>query len=210
MERYRLIRQIDVYDNATDSLIEEIVLPELSIEKLRQVFGTNPEDPDFVFMYYLDKDKAKYFSEINFDFNKNAYAVGCFRGKSGTETEVTVINQYFKPEKAERYRNFVSVPKNRKKFIKTLAHLKDLDFSKFENIGKNIELTLSQRAKFAKTATCYAISENARIDAHFMEVEEAILKTVGMGMGTILVFDEDKLIYYEGEDINDRWISKPV
>jgi len=45
------------------------------------------------------------------------------------------------------------------------------------------------------------ICANRRIDARFLDVENAINDTVGYGMGTLLVFGSAEVIYYEGEEM---------
>ena len=56
--------------------------------------------------------------------------------------------------------------------------------------------------------TCYVISENKEIDTKTLDIELAISKTIGYGMGTILVFGNADTIYYECETMNTRYISK--
>ena len=58
-----------------------------------------------------------------------------------------------------------------------------------------------------KFEDCYVISENKNIDGKRLYVDEAINQVVGYGIGTLLVFGWGDIVYYEGEDANDRWIS---
>lgn len=58
--------------------------------------------------------------------------------------------------------------------------------------------------------TCYVISENAGLDTKTLDTKEAISETVGYGMGTMLVFGDADVIYFERETINTRYISKKV
>lgn len=58
--------------------------------------------------------------------------------------------------------------------------------------------------------SCYVISENKNIDTKTLDIQQAISETVGYGMGTILVFGNADIIYYESETINTRYISKAV
>jgi hypothetical protein len=58
--------------------------------------------------------------------------------------------------------------------------------------------------------TCYVISENQNIDTKTLETKEAIGETVGSGMGTILVFGDAEIIFFESEEMNTRFISKRV
>jgi hypothetical protein len=123
------------------------------------------------------------------------------------ELEILTINKYFQKDKAIRYADFVSKDKTRMKFISVLAHLKDLNYSMFENLKQNEKDHLLRRAYQQKLDTCYVISENTRIDRQFIAIEQALDETVGRGMGTLLILGPAKIVYYEGEEMGDRWIS---
>jgi hypothetical protein len=123
------------------------------------------------------------------------------------ELEILTIRKYFRKEKADRYAEFVLSPRTRSKFVGCLAHLRDLDFRKFRKLIKNEAYQIREMAGNAKFDTCYVISENKHIDGQFLNIENAIQDTIGSGMGTLLVFGLAEVVYYEGEDANDRWIS---
>ena len=48
--------------------------------------------------------------------------------------------------------------------------------------------------------TCWATSENSKLDGKELELHAALEAVVGSGMGTILSFVPGRLAYYEGED----------
>jgi len=123
------------------------------------------------------------------------------------ELEILTINKYFQKDKAIRYADFVSKDKTRMKFISVLAHLKDLNYSMFEKLNRNEKDHVLRRAYQQKLDTCYVISENTRIDRQFMAIEQALDETIGRGMGTLLILGPAKIVYYEGEEMEDRWIS---
>jgi hypothetical protein len=52
--------------------------------------------------------------------------------------------------------------------------------------------------------TCWVISEDSDLDAREMDLHEALKKTIGRGMGTILSCVPGKLAYFEDEE--DRYI----
>jgi hypothetical protein len=124
------------------------------------------------------------------------------------ELEILAIRKYVRKEKSDRCAEFVSRPRSRPKFIANLAHLKDLDFGKFRKLAGNEADQIREIARREKFDVCYVISENRRIDARFLDLENAIMATIGHGMGTLLVFGAAEVVYYEGEEANDRWISK--
>jgi len=43
-----------------------------------------------------------------------------------------------------------------------------------------------------------------------LDTREAIRETVGYGMGTILVFGDAEIIYFESETMNTRFISTRI
>jgi hypothetical protein len=122
------------------------------------------------------------------------------------QLESSVIKRFITKDKQERYLNFILNTVKRKKFIDELGHFKHLEFSKFDKIGDAIESVVKQRIGDIKD--CYVISENGNIDAKLLRVDYALSETIGYGMGTLIVFGDAKFVYYEGEDKNDRWLSK--
>lgn len=128
---------------------------------------------------------------------------------SNVELEILLIDRFFLKQKAERYKTFVAKTDTRLKFIAVLAHLQDLDYSKFLKVEYDPESHLLEIAKKHKLDVCYVISENQNIDRQYIDIQKAVKSVIGYGMGTFLIFGQAMAIYYEGEDMNDRWISKP-
>ena len=123
------------------------------------------------------------------------------------ELEILTIKKYFQKDKAIRYADFVSKDKTRMKFISVLAHLKGLNYCMFKTFKQKEKDHLLRRAYQQKLDTCYVISENTRIDRQFMAIEQALDETIGRGMGTLLILGPAQIVYYEGEEMGDRWIS---
>jgi hypothetical protein len=136
------------------------------------------------------------------------YNSSCMRARlTELELEILTIRKYVRKTKSDRYAQFVSKPRSRTKFIARLAHFKDLDFGKFRRLDNNEADQIREIARRAKFDVCYVISENRRIDARVIEVENAINDTIGHSMGTLLVFGLAEIVYYEGEEMGDRWVS---
>ena len=55
-------------------------------------------------------------------------------------------------------------------------------------------------------STCHVNSANSEYDGKVMSVDEAIENAIGIE-GTILIFGNAEIIYYEGEAPNRRYIS---
>ena len=207
MEPYKLVRQIQVNEKDSDSVVDEILLTDLDVSKLTAIFGYQPDDPLFYSGYEISAEMTKYFPTINFDLSKFDYFVVCYRELFPTELEVLTINRYFQKEKRKRLVDFVQDDKKRQKFIALLPHLKDLDFSKFLLLERNEKNTILKMITDKKLNQCYIISENRQIDRQFMDAERALDETIGNGMGTILVFGDAEIVYYESEEMKNRWIS---
>src|SRR6185503_8064990 len=122
--------------------------------------------------------------------------------------ESSFIKRFITENKQERYLNLIANAEKRKKFISELAHFKFLDFSKFDKLNGAIESVVKQM--IGGIRDCYIISENKMIDTKRIEVESALSQVIGYGMGTLLIFGDAKLVYYEGEAKNDRWLSKTM
>ena len=129
-----------------------------------------------------------------------------------TDLEIKVIKKFVDKAKQDRYIQFVSSAKNRHKFINVLSHFNFFQWDLFEAVKGNEQQVILQTLQKNGVAdkTCYLISENADIDTKTLDTKEAISETVGYGMGTILVFGNADMIYFESETMNTRFISKKV
>ena len=128
------------------------------------------------------------------------------------QLEIKVIKKFVDKAKQERYIQFVSSQKNRYKFIRDLSHFNDFKWDLFDAVNGNEEQIILQALQNNNivSKTCYVISENADIDARIIEIKKAISETAGYSMGTILVFGDADMIYFESESMNTRFISKKV
>jgi hypothetical protein len=126
------------------------------------------------------------------------------------DLEIKVIKLFVDKVKQDRYIQFVSSPKHRHKFIRDLAHFKFFKWDKFEAVNGNEEQIILQALKKndLQGKSCYVISENANIDTKTLDTKKAISETVGYGMGTILVFGDAELVFFESEEMNIRFIGK--
>src|SRR5688572_16352719 len=126
--------------------------------------------------------------------------------------EVKVIKQFVDKSKQDRYIQFVSSHKNRHKFINDLAHFNFFKWELFDEVIENEEHIILQELhkNGVGNKTCYVISENTNIDTKTLQTKKAISETVGYGMGTILVFGNADMIFFESETKNRRFISKKV
>jgi len=127
------------------------------------------------------------------------------------ELESKVIRRFVVKDKRDRYLNFISKEKNRDKFTFELAHFKDLDFRLFEEVNGDERKMINDKIKvLSKVVDCYLISEDQELDGKRLGVDEALRETIGHGMGTLVVFGDAEIVFYEGEGPSNRWISKRV
>ena len=124
------------------------------------------------------------------------------------DLEAKIIQLFVRKDKRERYLVFINKTKTRDKFISELAHFRDLDFDNFEKIsGDERQFIKTRISTLANISDCYAISENRKIDGQRIDIKTALDETIGSGMGTILVFGDGDTVYFEGEEMNERWLS---
>ena len=126
-----------------------------------------------------------------------------------TDQEEALIKKFVIKEKQDRYLTFLANDKNRKKFTKELFHFNDFNWNLFHEISGNeiVSEMITNKIKSKKNiSTCYIISADTNYDKKEMSVEEAITNALGIE-GTILIFGNAEIIYYEGEPPNQRYIS---
>ena len=128
--------------------------------------------------------------------------------KPDLDIESKVIENFVIESKRDRYLTFVKKSKTRKKFINELAHFSS-QLDRFDEIKKNEWNVINQKLdRLNKITDCYVISENREIDGKRMKVDQALSETIGMGMGTLIVFGNAEVVFYEGEGPSDRWIKE--
>ena len=128
------------------------------------------------------------------------------------DLELKVIKRFVDDRRQERYLQFIAQPKNRQKFINELPHFRDFKWSLFEEVNKDEQqflFLLLQKYKLTDK-NCYIISFDPEIDTATMEVRQAIEEVVNYNMGTILVFGDAEFIFYGGEELKSRYVSKLI
>ena len=123
--------------------------------------------------------------------------------------EQILIKKFVVKDKQERYLTFLSKEKTREKFKKALYHFDDFNWDLFREIpgNENERQTISSRVKNQKNiSTCSIISVDREYDGKVIPVDEAIKKAIGIE-GTILIFGDADIVYYEGEAPKLRYIN---
>ena len=127
-----------------------------------------------------------------------------------SQQEHNLIKKFIIKAKQERYLAFLDNPKLRHKFRKELYHFKDFDSNLFQELqgNENVREIIATRInRYNNIPTCFVISANALYDGKTLNVDEAIENVIGIE-GTILIFGNADLVYYEGEAPKNRLISQ--
>ena len=123
--------------------------------------------------------------------------------------EEILIKKFVEKEKQDRYLTFLSKDKTRNKFTEILYHFNDFNWKLFREIAgsENERETINLKVNSAKNiSTCSVISADPDLDGKVLSVDAAIKKAVGIE-GTILIFGDADIVYYEGEAPKRRYIS---
>ena len=121
--------------------------------------------------------------------------------------EEAVLSAFILPTMRKRYLEFLTTPKRRKKLTGGLAHFQHWNPIYCVKIPPNqqhppdiLKLLMAKGAG----PKCWVISEDSKLDGREMDLEEALKRCIGWGMGTILSCVPGKLAYFEDEQ--DRYI----
>jgi len=128
---------------------------------------------------------------------------------TNTDLEIKVIERFVVKTKRDRYLTFIKNTKTRDKFLKELSHFKDLRQDLFEELKSDERKKIKEKLnRLRNIKDCYLISENSKLDSNRLDIETALNEIIGHGMGTLIVFGDAEIVYYEGEGPSDRYISK--
>jgi hypothetical protein len=122
--------------------------------------------------------------------------------------EQLLIENFIYKNRQERYLNLLQTKKGRVKFRKYIPHFKDINTQFCRNIknlntpGELHEILKSEGA----SDICYIISEHSDYDSLSMNLSEAIQLLLNSGIAFFLSCIPGKLVYYEGEDTNERYL----
>ncbi|MGH8435071.1 MAG: hypothetical protein ACRERX_11440 [Pseudomonas sp.] len=139
-----------------------------------------------------------------------------FRSFEQTAREATMlaheagfINAFVVENRRERYLGLLRSAAGRTKFVKRLAHFKELDqrfATRVTNDRRDAQSLRDNLVARGAPASCHVISELAAIDGQEIPLESALRAVVGSGMGTIISCVPGQLAYFEGEEPGERYI----
>jgi hypothetical protein len=118
-------------------------------------------------------------------------------------SELQLIAAFVKRSKRDRYRELLSNPRLRHKFINLLPHFADFDPMYRLPIPSNRLFVENIRIELKKRRSpdiVLAISEDPSLDQKELTLVEALKQIVGSGMGTVLSCIPGRLAFVETED----------
>ena len=74
-----IIRQVDIFDNQTELLVQEVPVDSFNLETFRKRFEAKSEDPLMYNPYEITYSTIDLFPKITFDFEKYSYYVACYQ-----------------------------------------------------------------------------------------------------------------------------------
>jgi len=74
-----LLRQVDIFDNQTDSLVQEVPIDSFDLETFKERFEAKSEDPYMYNPYEITSLTMDLFPKIKFDFEKYSYFIACYQ-----------------------------------------------------------------------------------------------------------------------------------
>jgi len=123
--------------------------------------------------------------------------------------ERSIILAFIVPQRRRRYFALLDACGGREKLTSSFAHSKDFDKRFLVSIPPKLQRPESiadmLRQRGAKK-TCYVWSNSATLDGREIDIEEALAAVVGYEPGTVLSCISGHLGYYEGEELNQRYI----
>jgi hypothetical protein len=123
--------------------------------------------------------------------------------------ELLLIKTFIIKERQERYTNLISTERGRKKFRQYVAHFKDLNLKYCILLPFNFDSQIVDLLKAEGAPDlCYIISENSQYDAKYLSLTDSIRELFNSGISYFLSCIPGKLAYYEGEDLNQKFILK--
>jgi hypothetical protein len=74
-------RQIDIFDNETELLVQEVPIKTFDLERFKERFNVKDEDPLMYDPYEITIETIDLFPYVSFDFQKFSYFIGCYHVK---------------------------------------------------------------------------------------------------------------------------------
>lgn len=82
-------------------------------------------------------------------------------------------------------------------------------FKKVPSMSKDLEMNfiLNEIKQHTLAKRCYVMSENKAIDGKDMDLKEVLNEIIGSGSGSLLILEKGKIVYYESEEMKERYVG---
>ena len=124
--------------------------------------------------------------------------------------EQLVIDCFVDKSQRDRLKQLTKTKKGRIKLRHYLAHSIKFNKRYILQIPKNMETPDDVFQLLVKKGSpnncCYLISENTNFDGKTIKLKDALQDIIGSNIATIISCVPGKLAYYEGEELNERFI----
>jgi len=123
--------------------------------------------------------------------------------------EEQLVTSFFIKERRERYREGLANSRKRRKLTDEFCHFKHLDprwvisIPSFQQNPADISMLLQ---KSGAPKECWIVSDERKLDARRMNLNEVLEEIVGRTFATFLCCVDGKLAYFENEE--GRWILR--
>jgi hypothetical protein len=74
-----IVRQIDIFDNDTELLVQEIPIVLFDLNTFETRFNAKNDDPLMYNPYEITSDTVDLFPKVNFDFKRFSYYLVCYQ-----------------------------------------------------------------------------------------------------------------------------------
>ncbi|WP_430403194.1 hypothetical protein [Fluviicola sp.] len=94
-----------------------------------------------------------------------------------------------------------------------LAHFtRYLDLRYFKKVpsmstDSEIEFVLNEMKQHTSAKRCHVMSEDKSMDGTEMDLKEALSEIIGNGSGHLLILEKGKVVYYESEEMKERYVG---
>lgn len=73
-----IVRKIEVFDNVTELLVDELPLHSFDLDIFKSRFNVNTDDPQMYFEYEITSAAIDLFPFLKFEFEKYTYYIVCY------------------------------------------------------------------------------------------------------------------------------------
>jgi len=129
------------------------------------------------------------------------------------DAEEATFRAFVVPKKRERYGELLRTKRGRERIRLSLDHFKDLDPTVCQKIAPGRQFVpdiLAMLKSLGAPSGCHVISSNRHLDGLEMDLGEALREIVGIGFGSLICCVPGRLAYFEGEEMQERYICHRV